>query len=150
MITWDRKSFLVDGQRIWLHSAAIHYFRHPAGHFIEHFGELLAESEEVEESSVVVPAGARRIERSTPAGGLLFITAADSRVEIPVRLGNGRELVVALTRTRGAVLPVDLNVLPGVTLDYAKVQDDYRLRPGSPGVELGIGELAIPLHGMEP
>lgn len=29
-VTFDSKSFLVDGQRLWLHCAEIHYFRHPA------------------------------------------------------------------------------------------------------------------------
>ncbi|MHC4887326.1 MAG: beta-galactosidase [Planctomycetota bacterium] len=28
-VTMDNKSFLIDGERIWLHSGAIHYFRHP-------------------------------------------------------------------------------------------------------------------------
>lgn len=98
------------------------YYRlKPVGHFIEHFGDFLAESEEVEESRVVVPSGVRRIERSAPDGRLLFITAADSRVEIPVGLADGRELLLRLTRTRGAVLPVGLQVLPGVKLDYANV-----------------------------
>lgn len=28
-VTFDRQSFLVGGQRVWLHAAEIHYFRHP-------------------------------------------------------------------------------------------------------------------------
>jgi len=30
-VTFDDKSFLIGGQRIWLHAGDVHYFRHPAG-----------------------------------------------------------------------------------------------------------------------
>lgn len=30
-VTFDSKSFLVGGRRVWLHAAELHYFRHPAG-----------------------------------------------------------------------------------------------------------------------
>lgn len=98
------------------------YYRlKPANHFIEHFGDLLADSEEVIPSAASVPAGVRLVERATPEGNLLFVTAADGRVEVPVQLPHGRDVMLRLTHSRGAVLPMGLRILPGVAIESANV-----------------------------
>ncbi len=128
------------------------YYRlKPASHFIEHFGALLADSEEVVPSSATVPAGVRLVERSTPDGNLLFISAADARVEAPVRLADGRDLLLRLTRTRGAVLPLGLCILPGVRLDYANVSLLARCPARKAAIFYGLAgtESRVSVNGQE-
>ena len=98
--------------------SAKYYRLNPVNHFITQFGASLAESEEVvDHLGITVPTGTRLVVRNTPAGHLLFISDAGVRPVTTLSLPGGETLKVALPVIRALVLPLELDVLPGLRFE---------------------------------
>ncbi|MFI6831833.1 beta-galactosidase [Kribbella sp. NPDC050241] len=105
-----------------------YYAIRPPNLFANQFAEFLADSNEVADEWGVE--GARVVARRSSRGDLLFVSTADGRAEVVLTLANGRSLPVSLGEVRAAVLPANLAVFDGVTIDYGNlsllVRDEAR------------------------
>ncbi len=99
-----------------------YYKLNPVNHFITQFGEDLANSDEVINGiNATVSAGTRLVARKVPAGHLLFVSDAGERPVTTLSLPDGETLEVALPSIRAMVLPLGLEVLPGLRLETSNL-----------------------------
>ncbi len=91
-------------------------------HFITGFGDFLAESEEVPGANGIQgPEGVRLVLRKSGKGSVLFVSLADQRKSIRLKLGDGKNLELTFGDVSATVIPVNFEVLPGVVLDYGNL-----------------------------
>jgi beta-galactosidase len=93
-----------------------YYAIRPPNLFASQFAAFLADSNENTDGTVAD--GARVVVR----GNLVFVSTAEGgRKDVVVTLADGRSLPVPLGEVPAAVLPVNLTVFDGVTLDYGNL-----------------------------
>jgi len=87
--------------------------------FSSSFGPFLAESDEDTKLGIKAEEGLRLVVRTTSAGSILFLTAADGRRNASLILPGGEILPVSLNEFSAAILPFNLELIPGVRLEVA-------------------------------